>query len=86
MTYIPKSQIKANQFTNGNEWYYVKNNESYVGSYFTLSNGKAYTGINPSNPPNEEITQNIPIISSQEKKYPSIGETQSVKYMGGSFT
>lgn len=82
MVYIPKSQIKSNQFTNGNEWYYVKNNASYVGSYFKLSNGKAYTGRSPNNPPNEEITQNTPIVSSQTKNYPFIGETQSVKYMG----
>ena len=67
MTYFPKSQIKENQFTPGAEWYYVKNNSSYTGFYYVLSNGKAYTGKNPNNPPNEEITKNTEIFSSQTK-------------------
>ena len=56
MAYIPKSQIKATQFTQGGEWYYVKNNSSYTGFYYILSNGTAYTGKNPNDSPNEEIT------------------------------
>ena len=59
MAYIPKSQIKANQFTPGAEWYYVKNNASYTGFYYVLSNGKAYTGKDPNNPPNDEIYKKI---------------------------
>ena len=57
MVYIPKSQVKENQFTPGVEWFYVKDDTSYAGFYYTLSNGKAYTGKNPNNPPNEEIYQ-----------------------------
>ena len=53
MAYIPKSQIKENQFTPGAEWYYVKNQASYTGFYYVLSNGKAFTGKNPNDPPNE---------------------------------
>lgn len=67
MTYFPKSQIKENQFTPGAEWYYVKNNSSYTGFYYVLSNGKAYTGKNPNDPPNEEITKKTEIFSSQIK-------------------
>lgn len=67
MAYIPKSQIKANQFTPGGKWYYVKNNSSYIGNYYLLSNGKAFTGATPNNPPNDEITQKIPIQSPQSK-------------------
>ena len=65
MTYIPKSQIKPNQFTPGGKWYYVKNNSSYTGNYYLLSNGKAFTGNNPNSPPNDEIVQKSPIQSSQ---------------------
>tara|TARA_R110000822_G_scaffold252762_1_gene379394 strand:- start:234 stop:1187 length:954 start_codon:yes stop_codon:yes gene_type:complete len=65
MAYIPKSQIKANQFTSGHEWYYVKNNSSYIGNYYLLSNGKAFTGNNPNDPPNDEIVKIAPIQSSQ---------------------
>ena len=67
MTYIPKSQIKPNQFTPGGKWYYVKNNSSYIGDYFILSNGKAYTGATPNNSPNDEITKKIPLQSPQSK-------------------
>jgi len=68
MAYFPKSQIKENQFTPGAEWYYVKNNSSYTGFYYVLSNGKAYTGKNPNDPPNEEIVKKNPIASSQVRK------------------
>ena len=64
MAYIPKSQIKENQFTPGAEWYYVKNNSSYTGFYYELSNGKAYTGKTPNDPPNDEIVKKSPIYSS----------------------
>ena len=62
MAYFPKSQIKENQFTPGAEWYYVKNNSSYTGFYYVLSNGKAYTGKNPNDPPNEEIVKKIQLL------------------------
>jgi len=68
MAYIPKSQIKENQFTQGAEWYYIKNNSSYTGFYYILANGKAYTGKNPNDPPNDEIAKKIPIVSSQIKQ------------------
>ena len=55
MAYIPKSQIKSNLFTPGAEWYYVKDNKSYVGYYYELANGKTYTGRNQDDGPNEEI-------------------------------
>ena len=57
MAYIPKSQVKENQFTSGEEWYYVKNNKSYTGYYYELASGKVFTGRNQNDPPNEEITK-----------------------------
>jgi hypothetical protein len=33
-----------------------------------IANGRAYTGKNPNDPPNEEIVKKIPIVSSQVKK------------------
>ncbi len=80
MTYFPKSQIKENQFTPGAEWYYVKNNSSYTGFYYVLSNGKAYTGKNPNNPPNEEITKNTEIFPSQTKNGIVDDSTNGVTY------
>jgi hypothetical protein len=75
MAYFPKSQIKENQFTPGAEWYYVKNNSSYTGFYYVLSNGKAYTGKNPNNPPNEEIVKKDPIVSSEVRKNGGINDS-----------
>jgi len=43
--YLPKSQIQEKQYTNGNE-YYIDGVE-YVGYYYTVSSGEAYSGINP---------------------------------------
>jgi len=80
MAYFPKSQIKENQFTPGAEWYYVKNNSSYTGFYYVLSNGKAYTGKNPNDPPNEEITKKAEVFSSQTKNGIVDDSTNGVTY------
>ena len=80
MAYIPKSQIKENQFTSGAEWYYVKNNSSYTGFYYTLSNGTAYTGKNPNDPPNEEIILISFIESPQSETDYLGGQPQFVEY------
>ena len=83
MVYIPKSQIKENQFTSGGEWYYVKNNLSYTGFYYTLSNGGAFTGATSNDPLSEKIYQKTSVVSSQQKNYPLLGEAQTVKYAAG---
>ena len=82
MAYIPKSQIKENQFTSGAEWYYVKNQASYTGFYYILSNGKAYTGKNPNDPPNEEIIKKaIKTTSAEYKKNSDVDDgSNSVEY------
>ena len=80
MTYIPKSQIKENQFTGGNEWYYIKNNSSYTGFYYVLSNGKAFTGKNPNDPPNDEIVKKDLIASPQVIKDVNVDFSNEVAY------
>ena len=80
MAYIPKSQIKENQFTQGREWFYVKNNAPYIGFYYQMSNGKAFTGKTPNNPPNEEITKNTPILSQQSTTNIIGDRSQVVEY------
>jgi hypothetical protein len=48
MPYYPKSQIKTNLYTNGSEYVYASaRSVYYVGSYYTLSSGEAYTGKFP---------------------------------------
>lgn len=52
MSYFPKSQIKLNQYTNGDEYAISSTKEIYQGYYYEVSNGKKYTGKNPNSPPN----------------------------------
>jgi hypothetical protein len=50
--YYPKSQIKTNLYTNGNEFSLSTTNESYKGYYYEISTGQQYTGKNPQDGPN----------------------------------
>ncbi len=45
--YFPKSQIKSNLFTNGNEYILSTTKEEYKGYYYEISNGRKYTGKTP---------------------------------------
>lgn len=49
--YYPKSQIKPNLYTNGDEYILSTTNEPYKGFYHLLSNGTLFTGKTPSDPP-----------------------------------
>ncbi len=80
MVYIPSSQIKENLFAQRNEWYYVKDNSPYMGFYYLLSNGTAYTGKSPNDPPNEEIYKKTPIVSSQFSTDLQSSSPQTVEY------
>jgi hypothetical protein len=50
--YYPKSQIKTNLYTNGDEYVLSTTKEPYEGSYYEVSNGKTYTGKSPQDGPN----------------------------------
>jgi hypothetical protein len=45
--YYPKSQIKSNLYTNGNEYILSTTKEPYKGYYYEVSNGSKYTGKFP---------------------------------------
>jgi len=47
MAYYPKSQIKTNLYTSGGELIYKSSKEQYTGFYYTVSNGRTYSGKNP---------------------------------------
>jgi len=60
MAYYPKNKIKTNLFTNGGEYQTysmasVSLSSSYVGYYYSLANGKFYTGKFPGDGSNEEL-------------------------------
>jgi hypothetical protein len=62
--YFPKSQIKSDLYTNGNEFVLESTSTPYVGYYFETSNGKYYTGKNTSDRPNQELIKIQPLNSS----------------------
>ena len=47
MAYYPKSQIKTNLYTNGEEFTLSTTNEDYMGYYYEISNGDKFTGKRP---------------------------------------
>jgi hypothetical protein len=47
MAYYPKSQIKTNLYTNGNEYVYDGTQQEYIGYYYAISNGNKFTGKTP---------------------------------------
>ena len=72
--YYPKSQIKPNLYTNGNEYILSTSKTEYKGYYYEISTGQLYTGKNPSTKPNilllpiiinsvPALTQNFPLDS-----------------------
>lgn len=55
MTYYPKSQIKENLYTAGDEYYIKSSGKSFTGYYWSNSSGKYYTGKTPQDKPNQEL-------------------------------
>jgi hypothetical protein len=49
--YYPKSQIKPNLYTNGNELVLSTDKTVYVGYYYEISTGQKYTGKTPQDGP-----------------------------------
>ncbi len=59
--YFPKSQIKSNQYSNG-ELYVKKTKRPYTGYYWSISNGQCFAGKTPDSIPN-----NIELIKPTSK-------------------
>ena len=71
MLYYPKSQIKSNLFTNGNEYILSPTKEEYKGFYYEISNGNKFTGKNPNDGNNILlIPQPTPIQQLIQIPYP----------------
>ena len=78
--YFPKSQIKTDLYTKGNLLRNISTKEMYIGDYFEVSNGKYYSGKNPTDSP---VTELELIPNNSEEYYnktnnfsinPSIGD------------
>ncbi len=62
--YYPKSQIKTNLYTNGDEFVFLSNKQPYTGYYFKTSTGQYFTGRTPDDRPNIEITFNLALAEN----------------------
>lgn len=56
MPYYPKSQIKTDLYTNGDEYMVSSTQEPYVGYYYEISSNAKYTGKNPNDKPNQILS------------------------------
>ena len=77
--YFPKSQIKTNLYTNGNEFIIKGKELSYVGYYFKTSTGKYYVGKAPKRGANirlfpiDQLSNNI--VNNNIDEFEGWGET-----------
>jgi hypothetical protein len=71
--YYPKSQIKTNLNTRGNEFIIPETNQEYKGYYYLTSNGQAYSGKTPSDPTSQllqPITQSLSFFTELKDAEP----------------
>ena len=86
--YYPKSQIKPNLYTNGNEYVLSTTKEEYKGYYYEISTGQKYTGQTPQDGPNillslkEPLTSQIENLTNQNLTYVEFQDDIS----GGAYT
>ena len=65
--YYPKSQIKTNLYTYGDEYVIILTQAAYTGYYFLTSTGQAFTGRTPDDRPNQELTKVDPVTTTPLK-------------------
>jgi len=66
--YYPKSQIKTNLYTEGNE-YTLPNGDIYQGFYYKISTGQYFTGKTPDDRPNVQIFPLVQSFNEPEIRY-----------------
>ena len=74
MAYYPKSQIKTNLYTNGDEFTLTQNqtsdqSEVYIGYYFKTSTGQLFTGKTPSDTPNNQLYPIQPLAFAENSDF-----------------
>jgi hypothetical protein len=74
MSYYPKSQIQTNLYSKG-EWTLNPNSLPYIGPYYKISNGQAFTGKYPGDGFNEplELSPNVTLLNQTYINIDSIG-------------
>ena len=67
--YYPKSQIKTNLYTNGDQYVVKSTQQPYVGYYWTTSDGKIFTGKTPQD---KAIAELIPVTNTISEAYSNL--------------
>jgi hypothetical protein len=62
--YYPKSQVKTNLYTNGEEYSFLNSNSSYIGYYYKTSDGRYFSGRTPNESPSFELIKISPVNST----------------------
>jgi hypothetical protein len=65
MAYYPKSQVKTNLYTNGDEYILSTTKQEYTGYYYKTSSGAKYTGKNPNDVPSillQPLEQGLDVV------------------------
>lgn len=70
MAYYPKSQVKTNLYTSGNEFVVQSDRTNYEGSYWTNSKGQYFAGKNPQQQPTIQLLKVSPTETSDEVLIP----------------
>ena len=75
MKYYPKNKIKTGLYTRGDEYSIIESNKSYIGKYWSTSDGKFFTGEGPTSKPYFELVkyiENNPQSEDYESPSPKI--------------
>ena len=75
--YYPKSQIKTNLYTNGDEYAIESTSTPYKGYYYLTSTGAVYTGKTPDDRPNQILVKIEPLSSNNQ---PNLISQKTVTY------
>lgn len=81
--YYPKSQIKENLYTNGNEYIVVSTQENYVGHYWSTSKGEYFSGKTPNDKPTQklQLASKLPGLEKSSNNTPTIEPFPSNYYI-----
>ena len=89
--YVPKNRIKTNLYTRGNEYMFKSNNKNYTGFYYSLWNGKFFTGKTQNDRPTEEIialssvTNDIWELTSEDQAFQQYADNYDGEVIPGQY-
>jgi|TARA_R110002020_G_scaffold467128_1_gene690399 hypothetical protein len=89
--YIPKNRIQTNLYTRGDEYQSVVTGLPYTGFYWTMYNGKIFTGKNPNEKPTIELvkieatTNNIWKAEAREEVFQQYADSWDSEVVPGQY-